>query len=96
MELIKVYNAAGQLEAEMIKSFLQAHEIIAVLNQESVGRTYGLSVGPLGLVEVLVHETQVSEALALLNAMDHGELVDQILTNDQEELDTSQIDPDLP
>ena len=66
MELVKIYSAAGLLEAEMIKSFLESYGITVFVNQESIGRTYGLSVGPLGLVEVLVLESQIEEATSLL------------------------------
>ena len=76
MELVSVYTAAGQLEAEMLKGFLTAQGIEVVLNQESVGRTYGLSTGPLGEVEVMVPESQEQEARDLLAAMQAGEYED--------------------
>jgi hypothetical protein len=76
MKLVNVYDAAGQLEAEMIKSFLSAQGITAIINQESVGRTYGLSAGVLGIVEVLVPDSQSEEARNLLTAMENGEFED--------------------
>ena len=72
MKLTKIYSAAGQLEAEMIKGFLEAQDIHVVLNQESVGRTMGLSAGRLGQVQVLVSETQFEEARALLDDLAAG------------------------
>jgi hypothetical protein len=66
MTLNKVYTAAGQLEAEMIKAFLESQGIQVILNQESVGRTIGLSAGTLGQVDVLVPEEQLIPAKALL------------------------------
>ena len=66
MELVNIYSAAGFLEAEMIKSFLECYDITVFVNQESLGRTLGLSVGPLGLVEVLVPEYQADEARSIL------------------------------
>lgn len=73
MELISVYTSAGQLEAEMIKAFLEAKGIEVVLNQESIGRTFGLSAGRLGEVDVLVPESQASQAKDYLRAMINGE-----------------------
>lgn len=73
MKLIRVYSTAGQLEAEMIKAFLESHGLNVELNQESVGRTLGLSAGRLGQVWVLVPESQVAEAQELLEAMAKGE-----------------------
>lgn len=72
MKLISVYASAGQLEAEMIKAFLEAQGIEVVLNQESVGRTMGLSAGRLGQVRVLVPESQVDEAREYLQDMAAG------------------------
>jgi len=73
MELISVFASAGQLEAEMIKAFLEAKGIEVVLNQESIGRTIGLSTGRLGKVDVLVPESQAVEATEYLRAMINGE-----------------------
>jgi hypothetical protein len=73
MELISVYKTYGNLEAEMVKGFLEAQGIPVVLSQESVARTIGLSVGRLGRVEVLVPENQAAAARDLLNAMESGE-----------------------
>lgn len=76
MQLISIYTAAGKLEAEMIKAFLEAQDIIVILSQESVGRTLGLSVGNLGKVEVLVPDSQVEEANEYLTAIENGDYVD--------------------
>ena len=84
MKLVSVYATAGQLEAEMIKGFLEAQGIEAILNQESLGRTMGLSAGPLGRVQVLVRESQSAEARELLNAMNNGEF-DNLEGDDQED-----------
>lgn len=73
MKLISVYSTAGQLEAEMVKAFLESQGIQVVLNQESIGRTLGLSAGRIGQVAVLVPESQVTEANSLLIAMADGE-----------------------
>lgn len=91
MKLISVYASAGQLEAEMIKAFLEAQEIQVVLNQESVGRTIGLSAGRLGQVQVLVPESQVEEARKCLQDMAAGkyENFDSIdIPDDQESEDS--------
>jgi hypothetical protein len=78
MDLISVYTAAGQLEAEMIKSFLEAQGISATITQESVGRTYGLSAGILGMVMVMVPEDQENDAKSVLDAMEKGEFENSI------------------
>lgn len=76
MNLMKIYTAAGDLEAEMIKGFLQAQGLDVTISQESVARTLGLTAGKLGEVQVLVPESQVVEAQNLLAAMRGGEFED--------------------
>jgi hypothetical protein len=72
MNLISIYEAAGQLEADMIKAFLEAQEIPVVLNQESIGRTIGLSAGRLGEVHILVPDSQAAKAKNILKEMFEG------------------------
>jgi hypothetical protein len=73
MKLVSIYAAAGLLEADMLKAFLEAQGLQVYLSQESVGRTLGLSAGTLGMVEVLVPEFQAAEAKELIAAIAKGE-----------------------
>jgi hypothetical protein len=68
-----VYTSYGQLDASMIVDFLKAHGIEAVVMQESVGQTYGLTVGPLGESRIYVSADQKEAAIAILEAMERGE-----------------------
>ncbi|MDF1518865.1 MAG: DUF2007 domain-containing protein [Brevefilum sp.] len=77
MKLIQVYTTEGQLEAEMVKGFLEAQGLNVTLSQESIGRTLGLSAGRLGQVKVLVPESQVTAAVDLLEAMERGDFEDE-------------------
>ena len=72
MDLIKVYTAAGELDAEMVKGFLEAQGIKVLLVQESIGRTYGLTVGMLGEVQLLVPNDQAEEARNIIEEMEDG------------------------
>jgi len=81
MNLIQVYSTEGQLEAEMVKAFLESQGLKVVLSQESIGRTLGLSAGRLGQVKVLVPESQVKEATDLLEAMDRGDFENDNLSD---------------
>ena len=67
-----VYKANGKLDAEMIKAFLESAEIPVQLNQESAGSTFGLTIGPLGLVDILVPVDTEVEARKLLEDMERG------------------------
>jgi hypothetical protein len=90
MEWAKVYITAGELEAEMIKGFLQAQGITVTLIQESVGRTLGLSAGMLGQVQVLVPEDQFDEARILLLEMESGFFEDSINTETDNDSESDQ------
>jgi len=71
---VVVYTAAGPLQAEIIRSLLEAAEIPARTQRESAGAVYALTVGPLGEVEVLVSEAHQAEARDLIQAYERGEL----------------------
>lgn len=73
-EYVEVYAANGQLEADMIRLMLEASGLHVITRQESAGVVYGLTVGPLGEVRILVPETEAEEAAGLLEAMERGEL----------------------
>ena len=51
-----------------------ADGIDAMIAQESIGQTYGLTVGPMGEVAIMVPESQVKDAKEILASMDSGEL----------------------
>lgn len=69
-----VYTAHGQLDAEMIKAFLEANGIQALIAGESVGTAYGITLGPLGDIDIIVSAAQADEARSLLEAMERGDL----------------------
>ena len=84
MDFVIVYTANGQLDAEMIRGFIEASGIPAMISQESVGKVFGLASGPLGEVNILVPEGFKVETLNLLEAMERGDFI-----NDGTKADTS-------
>jgi hypothetical protein len=57
----------GRMEAELIKSYLEAHEIDVELFQESVGQNiYPTTIDMLGNVQIFVPKEKMEEALTLL------------------------------
>ncbi|MDD3949117.1 MAG: DUF2007 domain-containing protein [Anaerolineaceae bacterium] len=81
-KLVKVYKAHGKLDAEIIKAFLEAQGIEAYLDQNALGQIYGLTVGDLGEVGVLVDQQDESKALLILRAMEEGEFANEILVDE--------------
>ena len=57
----------GEIAAEVLASNLRAAEIPVQIMQESVGSTFGFTVGPLGAVSVLVPEAFLEQAKELLD-----------------------------
>ncbi|OGO65862.1 MAG: hypothetical protein A2Z45_09660 [Chloroflexi bacterium RBG_19FT_COMBO_55_16] len=56
----------GELQAELLRGLLEAQGIEVVLNQEGAGRAYGLNVGPLGQVQIMVPASSVDDARHVL------------------------------
>lgn len=69
---VPVYNCKGRLQAELIKSFLEAQNIPTILSGEALGSIYGFTEGGLGLVQVLVNKADELKARELLLAMQDG------------------------
>ena len=72
--LVVICTVAGRLEAERIRSWLEAEGIPAMVSQEGAAQVYGLGVGILGEADVLVPASRAAEAEAWLAAMHSGEL----------------------
>lgn len=79
MEYVTIYKAHGKLDAESIKGFLEAQGIPAFLDVNALGQIYGLTVGDLGQVGVMVSPENEARARELLEAMESGEFEDEVL-----------------
>jgi hypothetical protein len=69
-----VYTAAGQLQAQIIRSLLESAEIPVQTVQEGAGAVYAFTIGPMGEVDVMVPEDRLAEAQGLIAAYERGEL----------------------
>jgi len=81
---VVVYTTAGPGQAAIIKELLAAEGIPAETSQEGAGAAYGLTVGPLGMVDILVPAEYAAQAEAVLAAMRRGDLADEADTPDPE------------
>ena len=73
-------TVSGKMEAEIIHGMLQAYGIDAMLSQEAAASIYGLSIGPVADVDILVPENQLEESRQLLDDYQNGRIeVDQEL-----------------
>lgn len=57
----------GEIEAEIIRGLLEAGGIEVFLNQEGAGRAYGINVGSMGKVQVMVRSQQFELARQILD-----------------------------
>ena len=71
-EWITLETVQGDLEAELIRGMLEAQEIPVLLSREGAGRAFGLTVGPMGEVEVLVPKALQNDAKKILEQYKKG------------------------
>ena len=73
-QLQRVFVANGEIQAQQIRSFLEAAGITAAESGEALRNTHGLTVDGLGAVEILVAEADVEQARELLASAEAGDL----------------------
>jgi hypothetical protein len=71
-----VYEMNGSFLAEILRGLLEAQEIPVVLSQEGAGRVYGLTVGTLGRVQILVPAPDLERAQHILVEYETGNTTD--------------------
>jgi hypothetical protein len=69
-----IYVAFGPLHAETVRIMLEAAGFHVITRQESAGTAIGLTVGPLGEVNILVPEDEFAAAKKMVEDMDEGRL----------------------
>ena len=62
-----VIEVSGEFQANLLRNLLEVQGIKVFLNQEGAGKAYGLTVGPLGQVQILVPEHQSQEARQIVD-----------------------------
>ncbi len=66
METVEVYRAANEMEAQIVRGRLQEEGIPVLLRYEAAGPVFGLAVGALAEVRVLVPAALAEQARLLL------------------------------
>lgn len=84
-ELVVVDEVAGELQGEIVRGLLEAQGIPAMLSEEGAGRVYGLGVGPLARVQILVPAEFSQQARQILDEYYAGKLEGEILDTSGEE-----------
>lgn len=68
----RVFVANGEIEAQQVKTFLEAAGITSVLQGEGLRKTHGVTLDGIGAVEILVAESDAVSARELLASADAG------------------------
>lgn len=67
-EPVEICMASNELEAQVIKSFLESNGIPVMLQGDAVSKVYGFTVGGLAEVKIFVPELLAAKAIELLEA----------------------------
>ena len=87
-ELIVVHTATTQVEADLVKSMLEASGISVMMTQEGAGQAYGLTLNLMGGGATILVAAQDAElALQLLAENGLGQTEEE---SDEDELDDSE------
>ncbi len=70
-ELIEVYRAAGEMEAQVIRSLLEQYGIPCLLKGDAARTIYGFTVDGLGEVRIMVRESMAEKAKRLIRGKDN-------------------------
>jgi len=65
--------ANGEVHAQQVRAFLETAGISSELRGESLRKTHGLTVDGLGMVAIVVSDTDEDRARALLASAEGGE-----------------------
>ena len=69
---VLVASIQAEVQAELLRGLLEAQEIPVLLSREGAGRALGLSVGPLGEVNILVPDKFQAEAKNIIMQYETG------------------------
>jgi rRNA maturation endonuclease Nob1 len=71
IKLVVVYLAQGEIDAQVVRSLLEANGIDCSLSGESVRLTHGLTVDGLAQVKILVREDDEARARETISSSDY-------------------------
>ena len=69
-KLVKVYQAAGEMEAQVIKGLLESNGIPCLLTSPAAPSVHVFTVDGMGEVRIMVRESQAEEAKKLIRGKD--------------------------
>lgn len=73
IRLVDVYRAQGEIEAQRVRSILEANGVDCMLSGEAVRLTHGLTVDGLAEVKILVRADDEARARDVIAESEHGQ-----------------------
>jgi hypothetical protein len=70
-EMVEVYKAAGEMEAQLIKGLLESYGIPCILKSNAAPSVHVLTIDGMGEVKVMVWESRAEEARRLITGEGH-------------------------
>lgn len=68
-KMVELCKAQGQMQGELIRSVMEGNNIHCLLVGSGIASTFAFSVGPASDVLVFVPESQLEQALTLLETL---------------------------
>jgi hypothetical protein len=90
-KLVRVRTCQGWDVAQIYKSKLEAAEIPVLLQYESAGLVYGITVDGLGEVRIMVPATYAEEAKELLTELTEDDLAEAWLDDEPPEEESPEL-----
>jgi hypothetical protein len=75
----QVASVQAEVQAELLRGLLEAQGIPVLLSREGAGRALGLTIGPLGEVNLLVPGEFQAEAKSIIKQYEVGDFEDMDL-----------------
>jgi hypothetical protein len=97
MGMVSVATGQGMMQAQVLRSKLEAFGVPCVLEYESYGQVLGVTVDGLGAVYLMVPEALAEKARALLEPMESDEspsAEDEETATEWNEDEADRTDPD--
>ncbi|HVU12678.1 MAG TPA: DUF2007 domain-containing protein [Phototrophicaceae bacterium] len=89
---VVVYIAQSEPDAYIVAGRLQTEGIKTFIHQEPAGRAYGLTVGMLGEITVLVLPEDFDRAMAILDDADYESDDTDIVADDYTDANNDSVD----
>jgi len=90
---VEVYRAANEIEAALVLALLDSEGIPAITSGESLGGVYGMQIGPLAEVKVLVKKALAPRAVQIIEERHLGLNADELAEDWWKDDDWEENDP---